>query len=534
MEQPQSRLVISTMKDEAPYVTEWLAYHRAIGFTDFLIYTNDCGDGTDLLLDRLQHLGLVRHERNKVLRRGPHKSALKYAKNHEAYQTADWVFVCDADEFLNIKLGEGRVDDLIERFPDADAIPITWRLFSNNGCEELYPGFVTASFTDAETVSHLTDKEGRFVKSLFKPCPEIERLGLHGPIFGEEMETPKKWASAWMERNPDDDPRRPSRNFGYEIAQINHYAVRSVDAFLIKRDRGRANHTKETLGSRYWKRWCRGGEMDVTIQRHSKAMQLEYGRICEDPIVEGIQAGSVQYHRKKLQSLLEKPEFLALRAELRALSRGEKKTEPVSEHPNTNETVALAVKAPNRHKNRLRMLEMMPKHGRCAEIGVWNGGFSGVILEVTQPVELVLIDPWDLLSGQGEEEWTHKKHKNNEFMRGMFDKVSEDYAHLPNISIRKGFSADVLASYPDDYFDWLYIDGNHLYEFVRQDIEVSFKKVRPGGIIAGDDYFWKKDGRAHVKEAVLDVMKDQGITKAVPRIVQQFMITVPMTGRPAR
>ena len=59
MEQPQSRLVISTMKDEAPYVTEWLAFHRAIGFTDFLIYTNDCGDGTDLLLDRLQHLGLV-------------------------------------------------------------------------------------------------------------------------------------------------------------------------------------------------------------------------------------------------------------------------------------------------------------------------------------------------------------------------------------------------------------------------------------------------------------------------------------------
>lgn len=109
----------------------------------------------------------------------------------------------------------------------------------------------------------------------------------------------------------------------------------------------------------------------------------------------------------------------------------------------------------------------------------------------------------------------------------MFENVSKNYAHLPNISIRKGFSADVLASFPDDYFDWLYIDGNHLYEFVRKDIEISFKKVRPGGIIAGDDYFWQKDGRAHVKEAVLDAMKDQGIIGRPSRIGQQFMITVP-------
>ena len=76
-------LVISTMKDEGPYILEWLAYHRAIGFTDFLIYTNDCSDGTDLLLDRLQHNGIVTHVRNKVLKRGPHKSALKYAQAHD-------------------------------------------------------------------------------------------------------------------------------------------------------------------------------------------------------------------------------------------------------------------------------------------------------------------------------------------------------------------------------------------------------------------------------------------------------------------
>ena len=297
----------------------------------------------------------------------------------------------------------------------------------------------------------------------------------------------------------------------------------------MKRDRGRANHVNETLGLEYWVRWCLGGEEDVSIRRHAARMAEEYQRLVDDPVTAQLQEGGRAFQAQKLEALLQRQDFKDLKQKLTA-------TAPKVQRANkiTPETEALRVKAPKRHKNRIKMLEMMPRHGRCAEIGVWNGGFSGVILEVTQPVELVLIDPWDLLSGQGEEEWTHKKHKNNEFMRGMFDNVSENYAHLPNISIRKGFSADVLASYPDDYFDWLYIDGNHLYEFVRQDIEVSFKKVRPGGIIAGDDYFWKKDGRAHVKEAVLDVMKDQGITKALPRIGQQFMITVPMTGREAR
>ena len=66
-----------------------------------------------------------------------------------------------------------------------------------------------------------------------------------------------------------------------------------------------------------------------------------------------------------------------------------------------------------------------------------------------------------------------------------------------------------------------------LYEFVRQDVEVAFRKVRPGGVIAGDDFFWKRDGKMHVKEAVLDAMRAQGLNHRPERIGQQYMITVP-------
>ena len=130
----------------------------------------------------------------------------------------------------------------------------------------------------------------------------------------------------------------------------------------------------------------------------------------------------------------------------------------------------------------------------AAEIGVWNGGSRRYFRGHTAQ-RAALIDPWDLLSDQGKDEWTHKKHKDHKIMRSMFENVTDRYGHLPNVCIRKGFSAEILETFADDYFDWLYIDGNHLYEFVRQDIEVAFRKVRPGGIIAGDDYFWKKTAR---------------------------------------
>lgn len=525
-------LIISPMKDEAPYLLEWLAYYRAIGVTDFLIYSNDCSDGTDLLLDRLQFNGIVRHERNEVLRRGPQKSAFKYALGHEAYTSSDWVFVCDIDEFLNIKTGGGQISDLIDYYPKAVAIPVAWKMFSHNGLTDLYPGLTTEALVDAESHEAKPGDEGRFVKTLFRRSTDVERIGVHGPIYRADAEDANKWESAWLESDPDSDPKRPLRNFGYEVAQVNHYAVRTVDAFLLKRHRGRVNHTKQTMGLDYWQRWCRGGHVDHSIRRFSASLQRELQQLRKDPIVRSLHDGGIAYHRDRLEQLLEDEEYRALRSELIAApghgarrSSPPKDSEPV--RPGAAATEALIAKAPKRHQNRLRLLEKMPKNGRCAEIGVWNGAFSNAILEVTVPAELTLIDPWDLLSDQGEEEWTHNKHQNHSEMRLMYDGVLSRYASNENVTVQRGFSYEVLPTFPDAYFDWIYIDGNHLYEFVRKDLSLGFRKVKPGGIIAGDDFFWKQDGRMHVREAVLDEMQSQGLTNRPTRLGQQYMIRVP-------
>ena len=57
-------LAIVTLRNEAAFLLEWLAHHRAVGFTDFLFFSNNCQDGTDNMLDQLQAAGLVTHVRN--------------------------------------------------------------------------------------------------------------------------------------------------------------------------------------------------------------------------------------------------------------------------------------------------------------------------------------------------------------------------------------------------------------------------------------------------------------------------------------
>ena len=173
----------------------------------------------------------------------------------------------------------------------------------------------------------------------------------------------------------------------------------------------------------------------------------------------------------------------------------------------------LAERAPQRHCVRVRMLGLMPKRGRCAEIGVWDGKFSQVILDETDPVELVLIDPWDLLAEGGEESFVHSKWGDTGQMGAMHSEVAAAYGHLPQVDLRKGYSVPVLESYPDGYFNWIYIDGNHRYEHVLADLRIAARKLRTGGIIAGDDFFWKQDGRQHVRDAVLDFLQERQLRR---------------------
>ena len=85
----QRLLAILTVRNEGAFLLDWLAWHRHVGFTDFLVFSNDCDDGTDRMLDRLSDLGWLTHCPNP----GPHAegaqwAALKAANGHPLRRAA--------------------------------------------------------------------------------------------------------------------------------------------------------------------------------------------------------------------------------------------------------------------------------------------------------------------------------------------------------------------------------------------------------------------------------------------------------------
>jgi hypothetical protein len=132
----------------------------------------------------------------------------------------------------------------------------------------------------------------------------------------------------------------------------------------------------------------------------------------------------------------------------------------------------------------------MPKNSVCAEIGTFEGYFAEKILYFTNPKKLHLIDPWtdlkyDNAPNQGENRYQNVLELlNQKINRGQ-------------VVIHRGYSHEVCNNFEDNYFDWIYIDGNHQYEFVKKDLELYYPKVKMGGFITGDDY-----GQKDVKKAV--------------------------------
>lgn len=179
-----------------------------------------------------------------------------------------------------------------------------------------------------------------------------------------------------------------------------------------------------------------------------------------------------------------------------------------------------------RAEHRRELLEHLPRGGIGMEIGVWDGGFSEEILKIARPRTLHLVDPWTY-----QPEFANAafgKPKNERAMEDRFRAVSEKFARDDRVVIHRAMSHEVLAGFADGALDWVYLDGNHNYDVVRGDLALCRAKVRPGGIISGDDLLWKLDDGAPVRRAVREFRREIGKDNhAFVKFGQQWMLTLP-------
>ncbi|MGL4280830.1 MAG: glycosyltransferase family 2 protein [Albidovulum sp.] len=326
--------IVTTMKNEGPFILEWVAYHRAIGVEDFLVYTNDCTDGTDRLLDALQAKGIVQHRDNPYRAAPglkPQHAALQAAEAEQVVRDSAWAICMDVDEFIDIKIGDGTLPALYAAMGDANMIALTWRLFGNADVDGYVDRFVTEQFTLCAQELVRKPHQAWGFKTLFRNIDIYRKLGVHRP----KGLKPDLWDQVrWLNGSGRPLPREMFRNgwrssvetYGYDWVQLNHYAVRSAESFLVKRDRGRVNHVDRDQGLNYWFRMNHNAVEDRSILRMIPAARAEFDRLMADPEIAALHHGAVAAHRAKIAELMAVKANRAFHADLtgermRALSR---------------------------------------------------------------------------------------------------------------------------------------------------------------------------------------------------------------------
>jgi glycosyltransferase involved in cell wall biosynthesis len=263
------------MKNEGPYILEWVAFHRVLGFNEIFIYDNDSTDNTSELLACLGAAGIV----NAIA----WPSVQGIAPQRAAYADvlprvkSDWVCFIDADEFVNLKVDDS-IQAFLRRFPEsASAIAMNWRLFGSSGLLTFDTELVTHRFTrcsqrlarvnrHCKTIARVRDVEEMHIHRCFL------KHGLYVDETGSEVEV-VRWGLTPSTRT--------------DLVQVNHYVVKSREEYELKRLRGNANRALgevdkfRRLDQKFFLAHDVNDESDLSIQRFDSELMNEFGFVTK-------------------------------------------------------------------------------------------------------------------------------------------------------------------------------------------------------------------------------------------------------------
>jgi hypothetical protein len=214
---------------------------------------------------------------------------LREAQKDLAVLDTDWLIVLDCDEFINVKVGDGRLPDLMSAVPEGtEGIVLTWRIMGSNGITDWNPGLAIESYTRGAPDDF---RKGWGVKTLFRPFPDF-RFGIHRPTIKGAGRDPEKRAQLSFLRWVNGSGLPMTRQFlegmwrssaatvGYDLAEMAHFAVKSREAYLLRQIRGNVNSKPDKYDATYFGIFDRNETEQTGLLRHLPAVQDRIATTC--------------------------------------------------------------------------------------------------------------------------------------------------------------------------------------------------------------------------------------------------------------
>lgn len=236
-------------KNEYPYITEWLAYHKSIGFNKFYIVDNISNDGSSELLIKLHDRGeVIRIEYKTIEGVKPQVPAYNLIIER-AKKECEYIAFIDADEFFCLSDPQSTIKSLVDKINSSDdigAIAVNWCLYGSSNCILPGDGLVIERFDHrADMDCHLN----LHYKSFLKTSAFGSTQG--GGVHHFKLKDGYKYImtdGSFLTSNTG-----LSEYVSWDICRLNHYVIKSNSEFFMKKmARGRAAGNNSSLNKNFF------------------------------------------------------------------------------------------------------------------------------------------------------------------------------------------------------------------------------------------------------------------------------------------
>ena len=222
------------VRNEARDIAEWMAFHKAAGFTTQIIFDNNSTDATRSLVQAAGRLFDVHYH---------HWGQTDHKYQVDAYFTAchlyrhdfDWIAFIDSDEYL-VTAGQSPISDFLAGFGACGGIGVSWAIYGSNGYETWPDIPVIEAFTRRSEAGFFPN---RHIKSIVRPlavesCDNPHWFNLNAPYVA-----PSGQPLTWLASPEGEVVRGLTKNLpDYSRCRINHYFTRSRAHWIEKVRRG--------------------------------------------------------------------------------------------------------------------------------------------------------------------------------------------------------------------------------------------------------------------------------------------------------